>query len=203
MKRRAALGAGASLALGAFARPGRADNADGGMCEAKASCERVHVFWGPNHGHVLTPSAVDARAAAKKTYDVRGKSDHGHTFTVTADDWTRLLSGEPVRLASSKTGGHLHRVLLRCAPAEDPPEWISACDVEIGGTDGHDLVVPAAHLQAKRARAYDIQGAAPHTHEVKISVEQFAKIAAGETVRLSTGAGDGHTHLVVLRLASK
>lgn len=192
MHRRSALGAGVSLVVGA-ALPTLA------RAEDPVSAERVKVFWGPNHGHELAIPIEDLRAKAEKTYTVVGKSDHAHVFTVKPADWDELVAGRAVRLASTKTGGHLHRVRLTGVPAVERPDDVSACDVEIGGTDGHELVVPESHVLAKAERVYDIQGAAPHTHQVKITPAQFEKIAKGEQVLVSASAGDAHTHLVAIR----
>lgn len=194
MHRRTALGAGLSLVItGVVARPGRAS------AEEAAPPDRVKVFWGPNHGHELAIPIEDLRGKAEKTYTVIGKSDHSHVFTVKPEDWGKLIAGQAVRLASTKTGGHLHRVRLTAAPAVERPDDVSACDVEIGGTDGHELVVPESHLVAKAERVYDIQGAAPHTHQVKVTPAQFEKIAKGEQVLVVASAGDAHTHLVAIR----
>lgn len=201
MKRRSALGAGISFAIGGVvvARTARAIEA----LEDKPSYERVKLLWGPNHGHEIVVPFEDLEAKAPKKYVTAGKSDHLHVFEVTADDWQKLAAGEPVRLASTKTGGHLHRVRLRAAPAVDPPDEVSVCTVEVGGNDGHELIVPQSHIDAKTDRVYDIQGVAPHTHEVKVSAAQFEKIAKGERLHLTASAGDDHTHLVAISLAKK
>jgi hypothetical protein len=196
VKRRSALGAGISFAIGsAITRVVRAED--------KPNYERVKLLWGPNHGHEIVVPFEDFKAGAAKKYVTAGKSDHLHVFEVTADDWRKLAAGEPVRLASNKVGGHLHRVRLRAAPAVDPPDDVSVCLVEVGGNDGHELIVPQSHLDAKVDRVYDIQGVAPHTHEVKVTAAQFEKIAKGERLHLTASAGDDHTHLVAISLAKK
>ncbi len=192
MRRREALGAGLFVAFGGLvaARDARAQDAP--------ACERVKIFWGPNHGHAIAVPIEDARAKVKKTYVAQGKSDHAHVFTVTEDDWDRLAKGEPVRLASTKVGGHLHRVRLTCAPAADGPEDAVLCDIEIGGSDGHELLIPPSHLADKIERVYDIQGAAPHTHQVTVTAAHFERLGKGERLHLVASAGDGHTHLVAI-----
>ncbi len=201
MKRRSALGAGISFAIGgAITLRARAEALP---TEDKPSYERIKLLWGPNHGHEIVVPFEDFKAKTPKKYVTAGKSDHLHVFEVTADDWQKLAAGEPVRLASNKVGGHLHRVRLRAAPAVDPPDEVTVCTVEVGGNDGHELIVPQSHLDAKIDRVYDIQGVAPHTHEVKVTAAQFEKIAKGERLHLTASAGDDHTHLVAISLAKK
>ncbi len=206
MNRRSVLGVGVWAAVGGAIGSGVLPaQAAGGACPTAdgPACERVKIFWGPNHGHEIAVPIEDLKAKTPKKYVAQGKSDHTHVFEITTADWEKLAAGEPVRLASTKTGGHLHRVRLRCAPAADAPDDLTACTVEIGGTDGHELVVPQSHVDAKTERVYDIQGAAPHSHQVTVTAAHFEKIAKGERVHLTASAGDDHTHLILISLAKK
>ncbi len=203
MQRRRVLQAGISAALLASLHDARADNHDGALCGASTPLDHVEVLWGPNHGHVLVVPADHLVTPAARTYEIAGKSDHSHAFSVTADDFSRLSRGEDVRLASTKTGGHIHRVRLRAAPAVLPPEWVTACEVLVGGNDGHELVVTRADLEAKRERTYDIRGVAPHTHALVLGASHFADLLAGKLVHVTTGPGDAHTHVVAIHPPKK
>src|SRR5690242_11207787 len=113
MKRRQVLQAGASVVAAALV-------ADRARAE-EPKIERVVSKIGQNHGHVFTVSAADVKAGADKTYDLTGSATHAHSVTISADDFKKLKNNEIVRMPSSKDG-HLHRLLVRVAPAVDPPE---------------------------------------------------------------------------------
>ena len=198
MKRRNLLQLGASIA--AIPLLPRAARADG-----RAALERVITRIGSNHGHVLTVSLADVKAGGEKTYDLTGSSGHAHSATLKPDDFKRLAAGEPVRLASSRDG-HLHRLLVRCAPAVDPPESVNVCHVEIGGKDDHEVIINAADMAAKADRAYDIQGVAAHTHALRLSAADFQKLARGEQVAITTSPatpGADHSHVIFIRYPAK
>jgi len=160
---------------------------------------RVVGRVGRNHGHVLQVSLDDVKAGVEKTYDIAGTSSHGHAVKLTPDDFKRLRAGEIVRMPSTRDGGHLHRVYVRCAPAVDPPESVNVCATEIGGKDDHELIIPAPDMAAKVDRTYDIQGIAGHTHAVQITADDFARLARGEQLVLRTSPGDGHFHFAYIR----
>lgn len=198
MHRRAVLQIASLAALPLLPRLARAD--EDGVCEPpEVACERVVTRVGTNHGHVLEVSPADVKACLDRTYDLRGTAGHAHTVTVSAADFRRLAAGETLRMPSTRDGGHLHRLLVRCAPAVDPPERVNVCQVEIGGKDDHELIIPAAHIAAASDRAYDIQGVAPHTHAVSMKASDFRRLARGEQLALTTTAGGGHTHVVFVR----
>src|SRR5512140_3293679 len=119
MDRRDALKACAAVATSLVAaRPARAD---------EVKIERVVGKVGRNHGHTLVVSPADVKAGVTRTYDLTGTSRHAHEVTLTADDFKKLQGGAPVRMPSTRYEGrgHLHRVLVKIAPAVDPPEAIS------------------------------------------------------------------------------
>ena len=67
-----------------------------------------------NHGHQMTVSAADRMAAADKTYDIAGSSDHSHTVELTAEDFTDLAGGTILSVTSSFDNGHDHEVTITC-----------------------------------------------------------------------------------------
>lgn len=165
----------------------------------KVAYTRVVTKIGKNHQHALLVPFADVQAGAEKSYDIAGASTHPHTVTLSPDHMKTLLAGRVVRTTSSNDRGHAHRVVVRCAPAVDPPEWVAACRVEFSGKDEHELIVPAADLAAKVEKTYDIQGTTAHTHAVTITAEDFQKLAKKEGVSLrATRAEDGHSHVVVV-----
>lgn len=75
----------------------------------------------PNGFHTLEVSVSDVLAAVDKTYDIQGNNTgHGHSVTVTADDFADLDTGVDVMLTSSDNGSvgmsHTHPITLSCKP---------------------------------------------------------------------------------------
>jgi hypothetical protein len=172
--------------------------------EAKApesTFSRVIAKVGKNHGHVFSVAFADVVAGAEKTYDLTGTGGHPHSVTLSADDMKSLSKGQIVRTRSTKGLGHAHRVLVRCAPAVDPPEWVSVCYVEFSGKDEHEMVIPAADVAAKATRTYDVQGIAGHPHELQVTATDFEKLLKGEAVSLLTtrDESDAHLHTVFIQ----
>ncbi len=159
------------------------------------SFSRVIARVGKNHGHDFAVSFADVSAGLEKTYQLGGSSGHRHAVTLSAEDMKRLLKGEILRTNSTKGLSHVHRLVVRCAPAVDPPEWISVCHVEFSGKDEHEMVIPAADMAAKVDRAYDIQGLAGHPHEVKLTAADFQKLEKGEAVSIQTSRDETDAHL--------
>lgn len=196
MKRRTVLQTGvAALVLPWIAGLARADDVK--------PAHKIVAKVGRNHGHVFPVQLADVHAEVDKTYDIAGTAGHAHSITLSADDFQRVRAGEIVRVVSSREGGHVHRLLVRCVPAIDPPEAINVCDIEIGGKDDHEFVINAPDMAAKADRTYDVQGIAGHTHSVVIAAADFQKLGHGAQLSLTTSPGDGHTHLVYVRYPAK
>jgi hypothetical protein len=167
--------------------------------------ERVIGKVGRNHGHALVVSVADVLAGVPKTYDINGGSGHSHEVTLSAADFATLRAGGVVRMAASRYQGrgHLHRILVKTAPAVDPPDAVPVVDVVIGGKDDHELVIGAPQMAAKVDVTFDIQGIAAHTHSITVTAADFQKLAAGQEVHMTSTVGDDHTHLVFLRYPLK
>lgn len=166
----------------------------------KSSFSRVNARVGRNHGHELVVSFADVQAGAEKTYPLTVAANHPHTVTLSPGDMKSLLSGRVVRVKTTTDRGHAHRIVARCAPPVDPPEWVNACKFTSSGQDEHEIVVTAADLAAKVEKTYDIQGLAGHPHEVTLSAADFEKLAKGGPVTLhsSRDADDAHLHTVTI-----
>jgi hypothetical protein len=164
----------------------------------KSSFSRVIGRVGRNHGHLLTVSFADVKAGAMKSYDFAGSAGHPHSVTLSGDDMQKLLAGEIVRTKSTTDRGHAHRVVARCAPPVDPPEWVSVCTFTSSGRDEHEMVITAADLAAKAEKTYDIQGLAGHSHQVTLSAADFQKLTIGGPVTLHStrDPDDAHLHTV-------
>src|SRR5205823_5002296 len=126
---------------------------------------RVVGRIGKNHGHVLVVALADVTAGVEKTYAIAGSAGHAHAVTLGAEQMKALAGGAIVRTKSTKEF-HQHKIWVRCSPAVDPPEWVTACEATFTGKDEHELVVPAADFEAKVARTYDVQGIADHAHSI-------------------------------------
>jgi hypothetical protein len=163
---------------------------------------RVIAKVGRNHGHVFTVSLSEVKLGAERTYDLSGTSGHPHAVTLSEADMKSLLEGRIVRMQSTRVGGHAHRLFVRCAPAVDPPEWVSACEIEVGGKDEHEMVIPASDMAAKTEKTYDIQGVAGHPHSVTLATTDFERLAKGEELTLTSSTSklpDPHAHLVFIK----
>jgi hypothetical protein len=182
--------------------PRRALACDGrdGMAE---SCDRLSARIGRNHGHAFPIVAADVFAGVEKTYDISGSSGHRHLVTVTANDFAAVRRGEFVRLASTKEGGHIHRLMLECVPLVDPPSRINVCDIQVGGKDEHEFIITAADMTAKVQKTYDIHGLASHAHSVTFTPADFRDLENGKQVSIQSSVTDAHTHFVYVKYSRK
>jgi hypothetical protein len=78
---------------------------------------------------------------------------------------------------------------------------VSACEAIIAGEDGHEVLIPEAHLRAGTERSYDIQGVSGHTHALVIHPEEFRRLLAGERLDLQTEFAAGHYHHAYIKYA--
>ncbi len=68
-----------------------------------------------NHGHTLSVSKADVMSGVEQTYGIAGTASHGHTVTVTADQFLRLKSNQSISVMSTDNDGHTHSVTISCA----------------------------------------------------------------------------------------
>jgi hypothetical protein len=201
MERRAILQA-AVVIIAAPIFPRRAFACDGrdGMAE---SCDRLLGRIGRNHGHAFPVVAADVFAGVEKTYDISGSSGHRHLVTVTANDFLAVKRGERVRLASTKEGGHIHRLMLECVPLVDPPSRINVCDIQVGGKDEHEFIITAAEMADKKQKTYDIHGLSNHAHSVTFSPTDYKDLENGKQVTIQSSVTEGHSHFVYVKYSRK
>jgi hypothetical protein len=171
----------------------------------KTPFTRVIGRLGRNHGHELTVSFADVTEGAEKTYALAGPSGHSHSVTLSADDMKSLLAGKVLRTKTTSDNGHAHRVVARCAPPVDPPEWVNVCKFSSSGKDEHEIVITAADMSAKVGKTYDIQGLAGHAHEVTLSAADFEKLLKRGPVTLQSSRDpkDAHLHTVTIEYRVK
>jgi hypothetical protein len=213
MRRRDLLHAVAALplalpaqALGQPAPPPSSPPPPGKAPPAQPGLTRVIARVGKNHGHVFTVPFADVVAAAARTYDLTGTASHPHAVTLTSDHMITLATGAIVRVRSTESNNHGHRLWVRCAPPTDPPEWISACKATFTGKDEHELIIPAVHLSSTSDRTYDVQGIAGHAHQLTLTASDFETLRKGFPVSRHTSRleGDAHMHgVTVERLRTK
>jgi hypothetical protein len=77
----------------------------------------------------------------------------------------------------------------------------SGAQGDIAGNHGHSLSVPRSDVEAGVARTYDIRGSALHGHTVEVSGADFATLAGGGSVVITSSDGALHTHQVTVRCA--
>lgn len=165
------------------------------------SYARVLCRVGKNHGHVFEVALADVLAGAARTYQIAGSSKHKHEVTLTEEDMKTLLRGELLRAKSTQGLTHTHRVHVRCAPAEDPPEWVNVCAAEFTGQDEHEVIITAADMDAGTDRTYDVQGLAGHAHTLTLTAADFQKLKKEGAVSIHTSRveEDAHKHVVIIR----
>jgi hypothetical protein len=73
-----------------------------------------------------------------------------------------------------------------------------ACGSTIGTNHGHAVTVTKADAMAGVAKTYDIQGGSDHSHTLSISAAQFAMLAAGDPVTITSSNDAGHDHAVTV-----
>ncbi len=201
MERRALLKAAFVLTVApAFPRAARACDGRDGTVE---SCDRLLARIGRNHGHAIPIAVSDVVAGAEKTYDLSGSSGHKHLVTVSASDFAAVRRGELVRFASTKEGGHIHRLSLECVPLVDPPSRINVCDIQVGGKDEHEFIITAADMAAKVQKTYDIHGLANHAHVVTFGPADFRDLEEGKQVMIQSSVTDAHSHFVYVKYSRK
>jgi hypothetical protein len=69
----------------------------------------------------------------------------------------------------------------------------------IQSNHGHSMTVSKADVDAGVDKSYSIQGTAMHDHTVNISALDFADLASGKSISVTSssgGSGGGHTHVV-------
>lgn len=201
MERRVILKASVMLVVtAAFPREARACDGRDAMAE---SCDRLMARIGRNHGHAFPIGVPDVLAGVEKSYDISGSSGHRHLVTVTANEFAAVRRGERVRLASTKEGGHIHRLMLECVPLVDPPSRVNVCDIQVGGKDEHEFIITAADMKAKTEKTYDIHGLANHAHAVTFAPADFRDLENGKQVSIQSTVTDGHSHFVYVKYSRK
>jgi hypothetical protein len=165
------------------------------------SFARVICRVGKNHGHVFAVTLADVTAGVEKTYQIAGTSTHPHAVTLTVEDMKTLLKGELLRTTSTQGLTHVHRVHVRCAPAEDPPAWISAVSASFTGKDEHEAIITAADMAAGTDKTYDVQGLAGHSHSLTLTAAHFEKLKKEGAISIQTSRleEDAHMHVVIIR----
>ena len=69
----------------------------------------------PAAGYVIDElDGADFDAGQNKTYSIKGTSDHDHSVTITAQDFTDLKAGKKITKESTNTGGHSHPMQIVC-----------------------------------------------------------------------------------------
>jgi hypothetical protein len=73
-----------------------------------------------------------------------------------------------------------------------------ACKANIAMNHGHSMSVSAADEMAGAAKTYSIQGSSAHNHTVELSAEDFADLAAGKVVVVTSSTEASHSHDVTI-----
>ena len=106
----------------------------------------------------------------------------------------QLASGGWFLLASGCGGGGEGSSAPPAQPAPSPTPASSCGASSITDNHGHTLLIPAADLNSTVAMSYSIAGTAGHAHQVTFTATQLAQLKAGQSVRVSSTASQGHSH---------
>ena len=88
--------------------------------------------------------------------------------------------------------------LLSAACGGDDGGGNNACSTEIGTNHGHEMTVSAADKEAGVAKTYDIQGMSDHSHTVELTAEDFADLASGTILIVTSSTDAAHSHEVTI-----
>lgn len=81
-------------------------------------------------------------------------------------------------------------------PASDPDCLENGTNVSIGSNHGHELTVSRSDVEAGLERTYQIDGTSGHGHTVTIGEADFLELQQNQSVTVTSGEGNGHTHSV-------
>jgi hypothetical protein len=79
---------------------------------ARKQCKSTSLL--PRDVHALDIPVEDLNLERDKSYDIRGKSDHTHTVTLSWPHFLSLKGSQPVSVDSTETQGHQHAVRVAC-----------------------------------------------------------------------------------------
>lgn len=86
-------------------------------------------------------------------------------------------------------------------PADAPGGTCTTPGATIGSNHGHTMLVTKAEITAGVAKSYDIAGQAGHPHTVMVSAANFASLAVGGSVTITSSSTNSHAHDVVVMCA--
>ncbi|MCA9667003.1 MAG: hypothetical protein KC503_15495 [Myxococcales bacterium] len=72
----------------------------------------------------------------------------------------------------------------------------------ITANHGHTMTVTKADVAAAANKTYDIKGSSGHAHSVTLTAADFAQLAGGAAVTVTSTNDAGHTHDVTVMCAS-
>jgi hypothetical protein len=77
----------------------------------------------------------------------------------------------------------------------------AGCSESIASNHGHVLTVSQSDIDAAAEKTYDITGSADHPHQVTLSADDFAMLADGGTIGVTSSTDSGHSHDVTVMCA--
>ncbi len=75
------------------------------------------------------------------------------------------------------------------------------CAASIDANHGHSLVVTPDDVTQAADKTYDIQGSAVHTHSVTITAADFANLAQGQSLVVTSTETSLHSHTITVSCA--
>ncbi|MFO0737119.1 MAG: hypothetical protein U0270_14620 [Labilithrix sp.] len=102
----------------------------------------------------------------------------------------------------------LGRSLMACAvrageAVGESGEALATCgDAVIGNNHGHSLQVSPEDVAAGVEKTYSIKGASSHDHRVTLTAADFAALAIGTSITVSSTTAGAHAHPVTVHCAT-
>ncbi|GEM_PF-1655260 len=78
-----------------------------------------------------------------------------------------------------------------------PAGSVSGSIAENHADTPHQAFITKAQLDAGGAVTLNIQGAAPHNHQVSLTADQMVSIKAGTMVMVTSSTAESHSHVVM------
>ncbi|HKY39269.1 MAG TPA: hypothetical protein VJN18_25200 [Polyangiaceae bacterium] len=85
-----------------------------------------------------------------------------------------------------------------CGGDDDDDSSGTGCGTSIAMNHGHQMSVSAADQMAAADKTYNIAGSANHSHTVELTAEDFADLAGGTIVSVTSSTDAGHSHDVTI-----
>ncbi|HEX9619386.1 MAG TPA: hypothetical protein VF989_04585 [Polyangiaceae bacterium] len=77
---------------------------------------------------------------------------------------------------------------------------VDSCEADVGTVNMHThaVTVPAEDVEAGTETTYALSSVLGHDHEITLDADDFAALAAGDSITVNSTSEEGHTHPVTI-----